>query len=134
MISYIPVLLVGLGVNYVFAKFGWSQSSTISQHLVFPVIVIFIVSTINIWNVDKRRPAMLKEDEFILLPSQALLNTMLLIFCLFLLIIALQFIGVKIEGGYYDFNKSKDVWFNLLFTGTFSIITLLKKLNKLRNN
>lgn len=133
-ISYLPVMLVSFGVNYMFNMLGWSKPTELAEHLSFPIIIIFIVSIINLWNVDKRRPALLKRDEYPVLPAQATLNTVVLIFILFLLLSALQFIGVAISGkGVYEINKADKIWFNLLFVGVFSIVTLIKKLKSIRN-
>ncbi|GEM_PF-2210837 len=133
-ISYLPVMLVSFGVNYLFTFMNWSKPAELSEHLTFPIIIIFIVSIINLWNVDKRVPALLKRDEFQLLPAQATLNTLLLIFILFLLLSSLQFIGAMIAGkGQIDIDKTDKIWFNLLFVGIFSIVTLIKKLKSIRN-
>lgn len=133
-ISYLPVMLVSFGVNYLFTMMGWSKPAELAEHLTFPIIIIFIVSIINLWNVNKRVPALLKKDEFPTLPAQAALNTILLIFIMFLLLSLLQLIGVTISGkGTFEINKTDKIWFNLLFVGVFSIVTLIKKLKSIRN-
>ncbi len=132
-ISYIPVLLLLLGVDYAFFKlFNFTQRS-LPDSMVFTAVVIILLSYINLWNKQKRRPALLKEDETEPVRLQILMNTLISIIFSTIVLTLFKSIGNYLIGIYkVELNFTSDLYVFIAFLGLIAIITMYKKLKEMR--
>jgi hypothetical protein len=132
-ISYIPVLLLLLGVDYAFFKlFNFTQRS-LPDSMVFTAVVIILLSYINLWNKQKRRPALLKEDETEPVRLQILMNTLISIIFSTIVLTLFKSIGNYLIGIYkVELNFTSDLYVFIAFLGLIAIITMYKKLKEIR--